>query len=90
MPLRIALLPTERMVKMTEAADTVAAGSAVATLLRCPGIRDGENESYSLTREGEKPACWVVDRAAIARCMADMVTDPTPGPNESPGLTNRT
>lgn len=47
-------------------------------------------KSYSLTREGEKPACRVVDRAAIARCMADMVTDPTLGPNESPGLTNRT
>ena len=80
----------KKMPEYITAADTIAASSAVTTLLRCPGIRDGENENYSLTREGEKPACWVVDRAAIARCMADMVTDPTPVPNESPGLTNRT
>ncbi len=69
-------------------ADTVAASSAVTTLLRCPGIRDGENETYTLTKEGEKPVCWVLDRAAIARCMADMIADETLGANESLGITN--
>ena len=69
-------------------ADTVSASSAVTTLLRCPGIRDGENETYTLTKEGEKPVCWVVERAAIARCMADMIADETLGANESLGTTN--
>ena len=69
-------------------ADTVAASSAVTTLLRYPGIRDGENKTYTLTQEGEKPVCWVVDRAAIARCMADMLADETLGANESLGITN--
>lgn len=67
---------------------TIAASSAVTTLLRCPGIRDGEGETYRLTREGETPACWVVDRAAIAQCMADMISDETLGANESLGITN--
>lgn len=67
---------------------SVATSSAVTTLLRCPGIRDGENETYELTKEGEKPVCWVVDRAAIARCMADMIADETLGANESLGITN--
>lgn len=66
----------------------VATSSAVTTLLRCPGIRDGENETYTPTKEGEKPVCWVVDRAAIARCMADMIADETLGANESLGITN--
>lgn len=66
----------------------VAASSAVTTLLRCPGIREGENETYTPTKEGEKPVCWVVDRAAIARCMADMIADETLGANESLGITN--
>lgn len=60
----------------------------MTTLLRCPGIRDGENEVYSLTKEGEKPSCWVVDRAAIAQCMADMIKDESLGANESLGITN--
>ena len=70
------------------AADTIADSSAVTTLLRCPGIRDGEGETYRLTREGEKPTCWTVDRAAIAQCMADMIADETLGANESLGITN--
>lgn len=71
-----------------EAADTIAASAAVTTLLRCPGIRDGDNEAYALTKEGEKPICWSVDRAAIAQCMADMIADETIGVNESLGITN--
>lgn len=77
-----------RSASVATIADTVAASSAVTTLLRCPGIRDGENETYTLTKEGEKSACWVVDRAAIARCMADMIADETLGANESLGITN--
>lgn len=78
----------KKMPEYIEAADTIAAGSAVTTLLRCPGIRDGENEVYSLTKEGEKPVCWTVDRAAIAQCMADMIADETLGADESLGITN--
>ena len=78
----------KKMPEYIQAADTIAASSAVTTLLRCPGIRDGENETYALTKEGEKPACWVIDRAAIAQCMADMIRDETLGVNESLGITN--
>ena len=70
------------------AADTIAASSAVTTLLRCPGIKDGDNTTYRLTHEGEKPACWSTDRAAIAQCMADMIENETLGVNESLGITN--
>lgn len=71
-----------------EAADTIAASSAVTTLLRCPGIRDGDNEVYELTKEGIQPSHWNVDRAAIAKCMADMIADEMLGVNESFGITN--
>lgn len=77
-----------RSASVATIAGTVAASSAVTTLLRCPGIQDGENEAYTLTKAGEKPVCWVVDRAAIARCMADMLADETLGANESLGITN--
>lgn len=73
-----------------QAADTIAASSAVTTPLRSPGIRNGENEVYALTREGEKPICRSVDRAATAQCIADMIAEETPGANESLGITNRT
>ncbi len=78
----------KKMPEYITAADTIAASSAVTTLLRCPGIRDGSGETYRLTREGEKPACWTVDRAAIAQCMADMIADARLGANESLGITN--
>ena len=71
-----------------QAADTIAAGSAAATLLRCPGIKDGDNTVYHLTHEGEKPASWSIDRAGIAQCMADIVKDETLGAGESLGITN--
>ena len=71
-----------------EAADTIAASPAVTTLLRCPGIQNGDNESYELTKEGVQPSHRNVDRAAIAQCMADMIADETLGANESLGITN--
>ena len=70
------------------AADTIAASSAITTLLRCPGIKDGDGTAYALTHEDEKPRSWSVDRAAIAQCMADMIEDETLGVNESLGITN--
>ena len=73
----------KKMPEYITAADTIAASSAVTTLLHCPGIRDGEGETYRLTREGEKPACWFVDRAAIAQCMADMIADESLGPTRA-------
>ena len=71
-----------------EAADTIAASQAVTTLLRCPGIQDGENETYYLTQEGKQPRKNNIDRAGIAKCMADMIEDETLGVNESLGITN--
>lgn len=50
-------------------------------------IRNGEDSSYRLTREGEQPVTWSVDRAAIAACLADLV-ETNKGLNESLGLTN--
>lgn len=71
-----------------EAADVIATSSAVTTLLRCPGIYDGDNEHYELTPEDVQPAHRDVDRAAIAKCMADIVDEETLGANESLGITN--
>ena len=72
-----------------QAADTIAASDAVTTLLRCPGIQDGDREGYLLTKEGTQPTNWTVDRAAIAQCMADMIRQEDLGANESIGITNR-
>ncbi len=71
-----------------KAADLIAASSAVTTLLRCPGIQDGDNEKYCLTTERERPAHRNVDRAALAKCIADMITNEKLGANESLGITN--
>lgn len=71
-----------------KAADLIAGSTAVTTLLRCPLILDGEHEAYSLTEEGVQPADRPVDRAAIAKCMADMVADEALGADQSLGITN--
>lgn len=71
-----------------KAADTIAASNAVTTLLRCPMIQDGNNEDYFLTKEGEQPRNKDVDRASIAKCMADMLFDESIGVNDSLAITN--
>ncbi len=71
-----------------EAADTIAASTAVTTLLRCPGIKDGDNTKYFLTKESEQPVHKDIDRASIAQCMYDMIKDESLGVNESLGITN--
>ena len=71
-----------------EAADTIMASEAVTTLLRCPGIKNGDNTTYFLTKEGEQPAHKDIARAGIAQCMLDMINDETLGVNESLGITN--
>lgn len=74
-----------------KAADTIAASSAITTLLRCGGIKDGDNEKYDLTKEDEQPKGGMgmsVDRAAIAKCIADIISDDTIGVNDSLGITN--
>ena len=71
-----------------QATDTIAASSAVTTLLRCPGIKNGENTKYFLTKEGEQPSHKDIERAGIAQCMYDMIEDETLGANESLGITN--
>ena len=71
-----------------QAADTIAASKAVTTLLRCPGIQNGDTTTYFLTKEGTQPKKNNIDRAGIAQCMADMIEDETLGCNESLGITN--
>ena len=71
-----------------QAADTIAASKAVTTLLRCPGIQNGDNTTYFLTKEDTQPSKKNIDRAGIAQCMADMIEDETLGCNESLGITN--
>ena len=71
-----------------EAANVIAASKAVTTLLRCPGIQNGDNEKYELTKEGIQPSHRNVDRAAIAQCMADMIDDESMGVNDSLAITN--
>lgn len=71
-----------------QAADLIAASDAVTTLLRCPGIMNGDNTKYFLTREGEQPSKKNIDRAGIAQCMLDMICDESLGVNESLGITN--
>ena len=71
-----------------EAADTIAASDAVTTLLRCPGIKDGDNIQYFLTKEGEQPTHKDIERAGIAQCMYDLIEDESLGVNDSLGITN--
>ena len=71
-----------------EAADTIAASKAVTTLLRCPEIKDGENTKYFLTKEGEQPSHWTIERSGIAQCMYDMIENEALGVNECLGITN--
>ena len=81
-------LYAKKRLEYIEAADVIAASSAVTTLLRCPRIQDGDNENYELIKEGVQPSHRNVDRAAIAQCMADMIADESMGVNDSLGITN--
>ena len=71
-----------------EAADIIVASPAVTTLLRCLGIKDGENTKYFLTKEGVQPSRKNIDRAGIAQCMYDLIKNEKLGVNESLGITN--
>lgn len=71
-----------------QAADLIVASPAVTTLLRCPGIVNGDNEVYYLTPEGEQPRNKNIDRAGIAKCMMDLIADETLGVNDSLAITN--
>lgn len=71
-----------------KAADTIVDSKADTTLLRCPGIKNGDNTEYFLTKEGEQPAHKSIERAGIAQCMFDMIQDENLGVNESLGITN--
>ncbi len=78
----------KKMPEYIQAADTIAASTAVTTLLRCPGIIDGNNTKYFLTKEGEQPAHKDIERAGIAQCMYDLIQNEEIGANESLGITN--
>lgn len=78
----------KRRPEYVKAADTIASSKIDYTLLRCPMIADGENMEYYLTTEGIQPRKNSIDRAAIAKCMADMIFDDELGKNQSLGITN--
>ena len=58
------------------------------TLLRCPGIIDGDNPKYFLTKEGGQPLKHDVEREGIAQCILDLINDEKLGYNESLGITS--
>lgn len=45
------------------------------TLLRCPGIIDGDNPKYFLTEEVVLPLKHDVEREGIAQCILDLIND---------------
>ena len=70
-----------------EAADLVRDCGLCYTLLRCPNIYNGNNETYFLTTEDEQPRYKDVERKAIAKCIYDMI-EQNIGINQSLGITN--
>lgn len=71
-----------------EAADLIASTNVNTTLLRCPGIVDGDNPKYFLTKEGVQPLKHDVEREGIAQCILDLINDERLGFNESLGITS--
>lgn len=72
-----------------EAADTIADSGVSYTLIRAPGITDGQNREYHLTQEGEKLRKNSVTKNAIAKFIVDMVIDESGlGVNSSLGISN--
>ena len=70
-----------------KAADMIANSSAITTLLRCPGIKNGENRNYYLTPEGVQPRHKNIDRAGIAKCIVDIIVKDS-DESESLAITN--
>lgn len=62
-----------------EIADLIASSKAITTLLRCSGIKDGDNIKYFLTKEAEQLEHKNIVRAGIAKCMYDRIQDETLG-----------
>lgn len=56
------------------------------TLLRCPGIIDGDNPKYFLTEEWVQLLKHDVEREGIAQCILDLINDEKLGYNESLGI----
>lgn len=58
------------------------------TLLRCPGIIDGDNPKYFLAEEGVQHLKHDIEREGIAQCILDLINDEKFGYNESLGITS--
>lgn len=58
------------------------------TLLRCPGIIDGDNPKYFLTEEVVLPLKHDVEREGIAQCILDLINDEKLDYNESLKITS--
>lgn len=72
-----------------QAADLISSCGITYTLLRGPGLKDGNNSNYYLTDETQQPRKNNVDRVAIAKCVLDMIRSQSGlGENQSLGITN--
>ena len=79
----------EKYPEYAQAADTIAESGVSYTLLRCAGIVDGESVEYHITNEGEPIRSEIVTKAAIAKCISDMLLDEEKyADNNSLGITN--
>ena len=58
------------------------------TLLRRPGIIDGDNPKYFLIEEVVLPIKHDVEREGIAQCILDLINDEKLGYNESLKITS--
>jgi uncharacterized protein YbjT (DUF2867 family) len=72
-----------------QAADVIAGSETAYTLVRAAHLTDGHNENYHIQKEGEAIHSESIDRCAVAKFIADMITDNNGlGENDSLGITN--
>lgn len=71
------------------AAESIVKSGTIYTLVRAAHLTDGHDENYYIQKEGEPLHSESVDRCAVAKFIADMITDVNGlGENESFGVTN--
>lgn len=77
----------KRMPEYIVAADSIVESGIPYTLIRAPGITDGNGTEYTVSKEGEKPGKSTASKKAIAHFIADMITDENGlGHNDSLGI----
>jgi len=70
-----------------KAADMIMESGAEYTLLRCGSLTEANDESYTITHEGDRINNKPVSRKAVAAIIAKMIDDENFGRNESLGVT---